>query len=409
MEALILSYALDTNGQNYRYVQAAQKHGPDVLKALAIGNTDPAGVVGRFKEAADKGDELRIRSVSAAKYEYLQFPMDIFWDKQRRGSNEQMIKELIMAADVIHLNNSEMAYKHFRIRKPALLHHHGSLFRDGPERMLEKAKYYRMEQAVSTIDLLRFAPDLLTWLPSAYDVDYFQAYAKQHARQPDGRVLIVHCPTDRAKKHTAVLLAAVEQLQAEGLPVDLELIEFRPWTESLAAKARADIVFDQLMWGYGCNGIEAWAMGKPVVAGADDWTLEEMTRQWGSLPFALASVETLTDVLRQMVERHDYRQTYAEQGLAHVRKYHDEKPALAILAELYQRAIHRFQRVRIPGKGPATGPVTFRQDGARKVYDPETGEPIPFKDGQCVTDDPYTIDRLRHLARRRAFGIEEVA
>jgi len=408
VEALILSYALDTNGQNYRYVQAAQKHGADVLTALAIGNTDPAGVVGRFKVAADKGEDLRIRSVSAAKYEYLQFPIDIFWDKQRRGSNEQQIKELIMAADVIHLNNSEMAYKHFRIRKPALLHHHGSLFRDGPERMLEKAKYYRMEQAVSTIDLLRFAPDLLTWLPSAYDVDYFQAYAKEHARPPDGRVLIVHCPTDRAKKHTAVLLAAVDTLKAEGLPVDLELIEFRPWTESLAAKARADIVFDQLMWGYGCNGIEAWAMGKPVVAGADDWTLAEMERRWGSFPFAVADPESLADVLRQMVERHDMRAYYAEHGLAHVRKYHDEAPALVILAELYQKAIRRYRRERIPGKAPAD-PVMFRQDGARKVYDPETGEPIPFENGQIVTDDPYVIDRLRHLARRRAFGIEEVA
>jgi hypothetical protein len=108
-----------------------------------------------------------------------------------------------------------------------------------------------------------------------------------------------------------------------------------------------------------------------------------------------------------MVERHDYRQEYAEQGLAHVRKYHDEQPALAILAELYHKAIRRFQRIRIPGKAPA-GPARFKQDGARKVYDPETGEAIPFRNGQIETEDPYIIDRLRHLARRRAFGIEEV-
>src|SRR4026208_1894821 len=161
MEALILSYALDTNGQNNRYRLAAEKHGDTVLNALAIGHSDPAGVVGRFKAAADKGETLRIRSVSASKYEYLQFPMDIYWDRTKRR-NDQQILELIMRADVIHLNNSEMAYKHFGIRKPALLHHHGSLFRDGPERMLSKAKQYRMEQAVSTIDLLRFAPDVLT-------------------------------------------------------------------------------------------------------------------------------------------------------------------------------------------------------------------------------------------------------
>ena len=48
MNALILSYALDTNGQNARFVKAAQKHGADVLNVLAMGKADPAGVVSRM-------------------------------------------------------------------------------------------------------------------------------------------------------------------------------------------------------------------------------------------------------------------------------------------------------------------------------------------------------------------------
>src|SRR6476469_9484152 len=148
MEALILSYALDTNGQNARYVRAAEKHGDAVLNSLAIGKADPGGVVGRLQEAANKGDVLHIRSAHRATA-YFEFPTDIIWTRR----TEQAIRELIMAADVIHLNNSEMAYKHFTIRKPALLHHHGSLFRNNPERMLDVAKRWRMQQAVSTIDL----------------------------------------------------------------------------------------------------------------------------------------------------------------------------------------------------------------------------------------------------------------
>ena len=183
MEALILSYALDTNGQNARYVEAARKHGDTVLTALAIGNADPGGVVGRLQEAANKGDQLRIRSAHRASA-YFDFPTDIIWTRR----TEQHIRELIMTADVIHLNNSEMAYKHFTIRKPALLHHHGSLFRGDPERMLQKARHYRMEQAVSTIDLQKPAPDLLTWLPTAYDVDALQAFGEAHRRAPDGRL-----------------------------------------------------------------------------------------------------------------------------------------------------------------------------------------------------------------------------
>ena len=63
-----MSYAQDTNGGNERFVRAAEKHGRDrkVLSALAIGNDDPAGVVGRYRMAADKLGTLKIRSVDSA-------------------------------------------------------------------------------------------------------------------------------------------------------------------------------------------------------------------------------------------------------------------------------------------------------------------------------------------------------
>ncbi|RPH56138.1 MAG: hypothetical protein EHM89_15975, partial [Acidobacteria bacterium] len=324
MEALILSHALDTNGQNARYVRAAKKHGRDkaVLKALAIGKDDPAGVVARYAIAAEKLGGLSIRSAHKASH-YFQFPHDIIWDR----STELEIRELADRADVIHLNNSYRPVQRFHLRKPTLLHHHGSLFRNDPSHMLRVAAKNRWLQAVSTIDLQKSAPDVLHWLPSAYDIDALAAFGKQHQRKPDGRVRIAHCPTNRALKHTDLFLAAVSELQAEGLPVDLELVEGKTWEESLKAKARADIVFDQLMFGYGCNSIEAWAMGKPVIAGADAWTLDRMQQEWQQLPFATAYDTTLIVELRYMVEHAELRQVWAAWGMRHVRKYHDEKPA----------------------------------------------------------------------------------
>ena len=65
-DALILGYHLDTNGQNTRYVRAAEKHGmsEQVVTALAIGKIDPGGVVARLQQASDHHPEvgLRIRS-----------------------------------------------------------------------------------------------------------------------------------------------------------------------------------------------------------------------------------------------------------------------------------------------------------------------------------------------------------
>jgi hypothetical protein len=269
-----------------------------------------------------------------------------------------------------------------------------------------------MTQAVSTLDLTRPAPELLHWLPTAYDVDWLQDFAKkrrQGMRRDLGTVRIVSCPTNREFKATEALIAAVMDLAAEGLPVELVLVEGKPWYEALTIKATADIVFDQLAWGYGCNAVEAWGMGIPVVSGADDWTLERMHQEFGKrgLPFVEASQATLVDVLRKLVESKDLRAKWGAKGLAHVRKYHDERPALARLAELYHRTIQTYVT-----KGNRLGkpikPVLFRSRGARSLRVDD--QVVVFAGGQHVSTDPFVIARLRYFAKSRpSWGIEEVA
>jgi hypothetical protein len=261
-----------------------------------------------------------------------------------------------------------------------------------------------MVQAVSTPDLLQYGKGL-HWLPTAYDVDHWAEYGKAHKREPDGRIRIVHAPTNRTLKHTELFVSVVKELVLEGLPIDLILVEGQTWAECMAIKATADIVFDQLAFGYGCNAVEAWALGIPVISGGDPWTMDWMTREWGGLPFHFASETTLKDAVRSMVESPDLRRVVTARGLAHVRKYHDEKPALERLAELYHLAIKAYDKpARIPGKG-----VTFRNTRGRAVYDSD-GTRISFTDGMVEVSDPDTVDLLRKFAEGRpSYGIEEVA
>lgn len=403
---MILSTALDTNGQNARFVKAAQKHGKDakVLDVLALGQTDPAGVVARFAKAGDEYG-LRIRSAHKAQ-PYFRFPGDILWNSR----TDAMVKQLARAADVIHLNNTWRAYKYLRLSpKPALLHHHGSLLRGDPDRMLAVAKHYRMTQAVSTIDLTRYDPAVLHWLPTAYDLDELAALrASVNRRRTKGKAIrIVHCPTNRALKGTDVLIRAVRALVAKGLPVELVIVEGKTNAETLAEKAKADVVFDQLAYGYGCNAVEAWGMGVPVVAGADEWTLAEMRRQWGDLPFYVATPEDLTDRLSQMLDP-AVRKEWGQRGRAHVEAYHAEGPALRRLAELYALTIsERRHRVFEP-----TGPITFANPKNRPVFvenDDGMRERVNFPGGIATVTDPLVVDRLRRLAATRPlWGIVEV-
>ena len=138
-------------------------------------------------------------------------------------------------------------------------------------------------------------------------------------------------------------------------------------------------------------------MGVPVVSGADDWTLAQMARAWGGLPFVPANEATLEATLRRMVTSANMRAEAAAIGVAHVRRYHDERPALARLAELYAMAIKGYHAIRIPGKGGKA--VTFRKTKGGRVYDID-GSVIEFPDGVLKTNDPIVIDRLRKLAKR---------
>jgi hypothetical protein len=418
VKALIVGTALDTNGQNARFVEAAKRWGddPDVLKALVVGKYDPADVGGRFREAANKLGGLAIRSAHASEA-YFEFPADIRWMPRRHGHpNNALVQQLADECDVIHLNNSHHAYNRLRmhrLRKPALLHHHGTLFRNHPDGLLLAARQFHMLQCVSTIDLQRRAPDLLHWLPTAYDLDAMMAIRQEHRRPDDGKVRIVSCPTNREIKSTDALEGAVSQLQAEGLPVELVIVTGRPWAESLAVKATADIYFDQVGLGYGCNAVEAWGMGIPVVAGADEWTLARMRKEWNlgefdSLPFMESVEDQIAVTLKALVQSQDLRDTYAARGMAHVQKYHAEKAALARLAELYAMSIAKKQHAEESG-----AVWVVEVGGVFRSENPDlrvriASRHVQFVDGIARVDDPEVARRIRNLAARASTGITEV-
>jgi glycosyltransferase involved in cell wall biosynthesis len=381
VDAFIISFAQDTNGQNARFVRAAEKYGVDVIRSFAIGSDDPAGVVARLQAAANKGEALRIRSAHRVTH-YFEFPNDIVWTPM----TEPFIKELLRKADVVHLNNSFRAVSRFHINKPMLLHHHGSMFRNNAVNMLGVAKHHKMAQAVSTVDLMKPDPEILRWLPSAYDIDELQRIGKANRREPDGRIRIVHAPTNRALKHTDLFLSIVDSLK-EKYPIDVVIVEGKTNAETLIEKAKADIVYDQIAFGYGCNGIEAWGLGVPVIAGGEPWTLHKMREMWGTLPFAEADERSLATVTEDLIASASMRAEYAERGLAHVRKYHDEQPALQVLLELYHEAMTRHHRPRIQGKG-----VMFQYANKRPH----------------VVTDVQEVARLRVQAKRRPEFVKEI-
>ena len=120
-----------------------------------------------------------------------------------------------------------------------------------------------------------------------------------------GALRIVHAPSDRARKGTDAVLAAVEQLRAEGVEIELELVEGKPRAEARRAYERADVLVDQLVVGwYGGVAVEAMALGKPVVARIDPSALARVpARMRDELPIVHADADDRSpEVLRRLAD-----------------------------------------------------------------------------------------------------------
>ncbi|HST18009.1 MAG TPA: hypothetical protein VLK36_10090 [Gaiellaceae bacterium] len=138
---------------------------------------------------------------------------------------------------------------------------------------------------------------------------------------------IVHAPSHRGVKGTEHVLAAVERLQHEGLPVELELVEGLSHTEAREAYGRADILVDQLLVGwYGALAIELMALGRPVVCFIDDETAGRHAppELLAELPVVRTTRDDLADVLRTLLtERRGEYPDLARRSRAFAQRWHD--------------------------------------------------------------------------------------
>lgn len=307
------------------------------LSVLSVNaGADTAGQGIRMKQGFDRhAPGWSFHSVARTDT-YIAYPIDEPWNGRR-------VADLWAGADVVHLHNNFRTAEILEQRrgdKPSVLHHHGTMFRSNPSPLLREQRRRGTVGIVSTLDLYLIAPDDLEWLPAPYDIDWL---ASLRAPIDDGTIRIASAPTNRTVKSTDAFLKAVDRLKREGYPVELDLIERRDWHECLRRKAQADIFFDQVLLGYGCNALEAWGMSIPVVAGAADSTLDEYERRFGFLPFHHATPETIYDALRELVESPELRKRYGQLGHSYVRTYHDDAKVVAQLQGLYHRALDQHR------------------------------------------------------------------
>ena len=302
-----------------------------------------AGVNYGLKKAFDKySDRYQLRQVRGTD-NYIHYPVDIAW-----MGNNTFVNRLYDEADLIHISEYPWALDGGsapkiwnKVPKPTVVHQHGTPFRSDPRRFSDLARRDGFTQIVSTIDLTLLDPDV-EWLPNPVDIDMMQRIRLQY-HVYDGIIRFGQAPTNQAIKNTKEYVHAVRALKNE-LPVDYLVIEKQSWETTLREKARCDIWFDQLTFGYGNNGIEAGAMGMPLVGGFSNPEHEAaLVAAVGEVPFVRTRPDNLVATFRELANDPAYRSREGARALAYMRRVHGEQEVVARLEKIYDRTINEFE------------------------------------------------------------------
>lgn len=189
-------------------------------------------------------------------------------------------------------------------------------------------------------DLLHVLPDTAKFIPYCHIslMEWVPKYTQLDGAKP---IRIGHAPSHRAVKGTARILAALEELQVEGLCFELVLVEGLSNVEARRQYETVDILIDQLYAGwYGGLAVEAMALGKPVIVYIRDEDLQFIPAEMREdLPFIRITPDTVKDSLRQALGMS--RQALfdlAQRSRAFVEKWHDPLTIAAQIKADYDKA-----------------------------------------------------------------------
>jgi hypothetical protein len=166
----------------------------------------------------------------------------------------------------------------------------------------------------------------------------FPTHEWQPATAPDDGVLtVVHSPNHPHYKGTRYLVAAVEELQENGLPIELVLVQGVPNEEARAAYESADIIADQFLIGaYALFAIEGMALGKPVLCYLNE-RFAPYHPEWAECPILSTTPETIAPTLRRLASDQHLRRELGRRGPPYVEKYHSFRAVGQQFDGIYRR------------------------------------------------------------------------
>jgi len=159
----------------------------------------------------------------------------------------------------------------------------------------------------------------------------------------NGKVRVLHTPNHRGAKGTEFLIHAVEKLRAEGLKVELVLLENVLNDKIREMMQEVDILADQFIaTAYALSAIEGMASGLPVMSNLENEAYTRIFRRYAFLnecPILSTTPETLEYNLRILVTNPQLREQLGRAGRLYVEKYHSYEMAQYLFGSIYKKIL----------------------------------------------------------------------
>lgn len=203
------------------------------------------------------------------------------------------------------------------------------------------SKYCASVYAVNP-DLLHVLPMVSRFVP--YSHIFLDEWVPQYTQLEERKLRIVHAPSHRRVKGTDLILAALDNLKAEGFEFELVLVEGLSNEKAKQIYEAADVLVDQLFAGwYGGLAVEAMALGKPVLVYIRNEDLKFIPGEMAvDLPFINVNPETLEEGLRRVLKMpRQELLALGKRSRAYVEKWHNPMQIASEIKIDYEAALSK--------------------------------------------------------------------
>lgn len=184
-------------------------------------------------------------------------------------------------------------------------------------------------------------PDAFKLVREPNEVLVFHAVGNYSFRSVGGRNI----------KGTPAVVAAIDRLKTEGIPVRLIFFSRVPNTIVRYYQAQADIVVDQLWAGsYGATAREAMMLGKPVIGFVNTFEFDQANQLevLTTTPIISADVDTVYDAIKALALDADRRRLVGAATRAFAVKWHGTHACAQKYEQAYDRIWARDIAVEAP-------------------------------------------------------------